>query len=62
MRLKLISCEVLLREMCAVVARSPHQIDPEFLPKGLHDLAGTRMRDRIQDRIDATESGRYDAI
>jgi len=62
MRLKLISCEVLLREMCAVVARSPHQIDVEFLPKGLHDLAGARMRDRIQERIDAIGSAHYDAI
>jgi hypothetical protein len=62
MRLKLISCEVLFREMCAVVARSPHQIDVEFLPKGLHDLAGARMRDRIQERIDATDVARYDAI
>jgi len=62
MRLKLISCEVLFREMCAVVARSPHQIDIEFLPKGLHDLAGARMRDRIQERIDATDASRYEAI
>lgn len=62
MRLKLISCEVLLREMCAVVARSRQQVDVEFLPKGLHDLGGARMRDRIQERIDSTETGRFDAI
>ena len=33
MRLKLISCEIFHREMCAVVARSPHRVDIEFLPK-----------------------------
>ncbi len=38
MRLKLISCEIFYREMCAVVARSPNTVDVEFLPKGLHDI------------------------
>ncbi len=37
-RLKLIACEILYREMCAAVARSPNQVDVEFLPKGLHDM------------------------
>ena len=62
MRLKLISCEVLYREMCAAVARSPHQVDLEFLPKGLHDLGGPAMRARLQkaaDRVDATQ---YEAV
>jgi hypothetical protein len=62
MRLKLISCEVLFREMCDVVARSPHQIDVEFLPKGLHDLGGKPMADEIQRIIDAAPHGGYDAI
>ena len=62
MRLKLISCEVLYREMCAAAARSPHQVDLEFLPKGLHDLGGPAMRARLQkaaDRVDATQ---YEAV
>ena len=62
MRLKLISSEVLYREMCAAVARSPHQVDLEFLPKGLHDLGGPAMRARLQkaaDRVDATQ---YEAV
>jgi hypothetical protein len=62
MRLKLISCEVLYREMCAAVARSPHQVDIEFLPKGLHDLGGTPMRDRIQVVIDRVDAARYDTV
>lgn len=62
MRLMLISCEVLFREMCDVVARSPHQIDVQFLPKGLHDLGGKLMALEIQRMIDAVEAGAYDAI
>ena len=49
MRLKLIGCEVLYREVCAAVARSVNQVDIEFLPKGLHDLGSIRMRARIQE-------------
>ena len=62
MRLKLISCEVLFRELCATVARSRHEIDLEFLPKGLHDLGGRRMRGLIQERIDAVPPDRYQAV
>jgi hypothetical protein len=62
MRLKLISCEVLYREMCAVVARSPHQVDVEFLPKGLHDLGGAPMRKQLQEVIDRVDSAGYDAV
>lgn len=47
MKLRLISCEVLYREMCDAVARSPHRVDVEFLPKGWHDLGGKRMAERI---------------
>ena len=62
MRLKLISCEVLFREMCDACARSPHQVDPEFLPKGLHDLGGKPMTAKIQEVVDRTPEGAYDAI
>jgi len=62
MRLKLISCEVLYREMCDAVARSPHQVDVEFLPKGLHDLGGARMRDELQRMVDAVETRKYEAV
>jgi len=61
MRLKLISCEVLTREMDLVVARSPHAIEPEMLHMGLHDL-GASMRPHLQERIDAADGAGYDAI
>ena len=62
MKLRLISCEVLFREMCDAVARSPHQVDVEFLPKGWHDLGGKKMAALIQERIDAVPRGACDAI
>jgi hypothetical protein len=61
-RLKLISCEVLYREMCAAVARSPHQVDVEFLPKGLHDLGGGSMRARLQEAVNGVDATRYEAV
>jgi hypothetical protein len=62
MRFKLISCEVLFREMCHACAHSPHQVDVEFLPKGLHDLGGKPMAAKIQEVVDRTPEGVYDAI
>ena len=62
MRLKLISCEVLFREMCEAVAHSPHQVDVDFLPKGLHDLGRKPMAAKIQEAVDRTPEGRYEAI
>ena len=62
MRLKLISCEVLYREMCAAAARSPHQVDVEFLPKGLHDEGGQAMCARLQEAADRADATRYEAV
>jgi hypothetical protein len=60
LRLKLISCEIFFREMCAAVARSPHFVDLEFLPKGLHDIGSERMLERVQTVVDRVQN--YDAI
>ena len=62
MRLKLIACEVMYRELCWTLARSPHQVDAEFLPKGLHDLGATPMLERLQAVVDAVDESRYDGI
>ena len=48
--------------MCAAVARSPHQVDLEFLPKGLHDLGGPAMRARLQEAADRVDATRYEAV
>jgi hypothetical protein len=62
MRLKLISCEIFFRELCACVARSPHIVDFEFLPKGLHDIGCEQMRARLQAVVDRVEERQYDAL
>jgi len=61
MRLRLIQCQVLTREISRVVARSPHSIAAETLPMGLHDL-GASMRPHLQERIDATDKAGNDTI
>ena len=62
MRLKIISCEVLFREICLLAARSPNQVDVEFLPKGLHDQKSVLMQERLQQVLDAVEPAGCDAV
>jgi hypothetical protein len=62
MRILLIGCEVLLRELCDAILHSPHLIDARFLTKGLHDRGGSTMRAGLQAAIDAAEHQPYDAI
>jgi hypothetical protein len=61
-RLKVISCDVMYREVCWLASRSPNQVDVEFLPKALHDLKSAKMRTRLQETIDAADAAGYDAI
>lgn len=62
MRLKLIACEIVYREICAAVSRSPNQVDVEFLPKGLHDMGSEGMRERLQAAVDAVDESKYEAV
>jgi len=62
MRLKLISCEVLFREMCDACAHSSHRMDLEFLPQGLHSLGAKPMLAKIQEVVDNTPEGVYEAV
>ncbi len=61
--LKLIACNVFMREACLAIANSPCVIDPEFTELGEHSRSDG-LRKLIQSRIDAVEaSGKaYDAI
>jgi hypothetical protein len=61
MRLKAICCQVLTREMNSAISRSPHTVELEILPMGLHDL-GASMRPHLQERVDAADDDGYDAI
>jgi hypothetical protein len=62
MRLLLIGCSVLLRELSDAIVHSPHLIDAQFLPAGLHDTGSKTMRQRIQEAIEGAEGKKYDAI
>ena len=61
MRLKCIACEVLARPLYFSAATSPHIIDIQLIEKGLHEHP-QKLRDHLQDQIDATRSDTYEAI
>jgi hypothetical protein len=61
MRLKLIACDVLMREVCLLIAKSPHILDVEFTEKDSHNQSD-RLRELIQGKIDESEAKDYDAI
>jgi len=60
--LKLIACEILAREICAMVASSTNRIDVEFMPKGLHDIGQEGMVARLTKVLDQADGGGYDAV
>lgn len=62
MRLKLIACEILYREICAAVARSKNRVDVEFLPKGLHDIGQEGMSSRLKEAVAAVDQNEYEAV
>ncbi|MGO9861973.1 MAG: DUF1638 domain-containing protein [Terriglobales bacterium] len=61
MRLLLLGCGLLMRELSDAIVRSPHLIEAQFLPAGLHDLGAENMRHRLQAAIDAADPN-YDVI
>jgi len=62
MRLKLICCEVFLREICHIIADAKNTVDPEFTPKGSHEFP-QHLKNIIQEKINAADAtGEYDAI
>ena len=62
MRLKLIACEIIFREVCYCVARSPHVVDVRFMSKGLHSIGEAKMVCALQEEIDGVPKGKYDAV
>ena len=59
--LKVIACEIAVRELCHIAATSPSIVDFEFLTQGYHDTPAAG-RVEIQKRIDAVPKGKFDAI
>ncbi|MDZ8119976.1 DUF1638 domain-containing protein [Pontiella sp. NLcol2] len=62
MKLKLISCEIFYREMQFLLKAVPHEIDVQFLQKGLHDIPTAEMLKRLQAEVDNASEEKYDAI
>ena len=62
MRLLLVGCGILLRELSDAIVRSPNLIDANYLPTGLHDTGSKLMREAIQQAVDAAEGKGYEAI
>jgi hypothetical protein len=61
MRLKVIACEVIARELYWCAAQARHAADITLLEQGLHDNSDT-CRGRLQTLIDAAGPDRYDAL
>lgn len=63
MLLKLIACNVFMREACHCIAQSPHVIDVEFTELGEH-VHPEALHDMLQQKIDAASQSvkGYDAI
>jgi len=62
MRLKLLACEILRREIVSLAADSPHDVDVEFLPQQLHVIGRVRMKDRLAEYLSAVDEDLYDAL
>jgi hypothetical protein len=61
LRYTLIACEIFYRELCLAVAKTSATVDIEFLPKGMHNTPAV-MRQALQEKIDAVQVGKADAI
>ena len=61
MRLKLIVCDVFMREVCLLIAGSPHIFDLEFTERDSHNRSDD-LRNILQGKIDAAVGKKYDAI
>jgi len=61
MFLKVIACEIAVRELYYTAARCPNLVDLEFLTQGYHDVPATGLRE-IQKRINDVPAGKYDAV
>jgi hypothetical protein len=61
MFLKIIACEIAVRELCQVTAGCRNVVDLEFVAQGYHDTPALGQVE-IQKRINAVPAGKFDAI
>ena len=56
MKLKLIGCQVFLRELYLLCAHSPHSIQIRWMPTDLHTRPQSDLRPALQAEIDKIEA------
>ncbi len=56
MKLRLIGCQVFLRELYLLCARSPHSVQIQWMPTDLHTNPQRDLRCALQAQIDAVEA------
>ena len=61
MRLKVLGCEVLARELYHCAATARHVVDMEFLPKGLHETPEL-LQEELHRRIEAVSKDVYEVV
>jgi hypothetical protein len=62
LRIRVIACEVLARELCHLASLADTVVDVTFLEQGLHDLGPDGMRERLQAAVDAVPEGSCEAV
>ncbi len=58
LKIKVIACDVLNREISILAAQSPHYIDVQYLPQGLHNTPD-QLREEVMKVIQKTEEDGY---
>lgn len=61
MRISVIACEIMFRELCLAAAESPAVVDLHFLRKGLHDNPEV-LRETVQERINGVDCAQTEAV
>jgi hypothetical protein len=61
MRLQIVACEVLARELYHCAATSPHVIDIHLIRRGLHNTPDV-LRDEVQRQVDVASASNTDAV
>ena len=62
MKLIIVTCEIIFREVCHCVSQSKNVVDIRSLRKGLHDLGCREMSEAIQQEINQISKENYEAI
>jgi hypothetical protein len=62
MKLIIIACEILYREISFCVSRSRNIVDTRFLRKGLHDVGEEEMSRTLRDEVSNVTKGKYEAV